>query len=215
MENASKALVMAAGVLIAIIIIALLYSFINTVSENVRQEDERELAKQTEAFNKEYEAFEKKLMRGTDLITVINKALANNKKYSNQDKIYDVNVLFTLKEPVTQVKVKISNGKGKPSKTEEVLGEATSYSIIDDYSVITEFMQLGTSQASDSYRIVANDESTPIDDRNYTKVYDVFTVFKRKFFKCTKISYSDQTGRVNELVFEEIIPSGGSLQGYN
>ncbi len=103
----------------------------------------------------------------------------------------------------------------KVKKKKSLSGGEETYSLVKDTKRIMDFMKSGSSQSEDSYRIVQNDDNTPIDDRNYTKVYDGFTVFKRKFFKCTKIEYSDETGRVNKLEFVEIIPTGGTLEGYN
>ena len=111
MENATKALVMAGSVLIAVIIIALLYSFLSTLSANAEQEDLALLVEQTEKFNKEYEAFERKLMRGTDLITVINKAIANNDRYEDQEHIYDIDVQFELASDITKIVVQVRDGK--------------------------------------------------------------------------------------------------------
>ncbi len=218
MENASKALIMAGSVLIAIIIIALLYSFITTLSANAEAEDLQTLAEQTEAFNKEYEAFEKKLLRGTDLITVINKAIANNKKYEDQDNVYDVDVKFTLKTAVSKVTVSYVNGKQQKTKEEKEFEPGTEYSLIDNTQKdrinkkLYEFMSFGTQTTTDSYMLIDYDGEN---DTDYQKIYDNFTVFKRKLFRCTKIEYSTETGRVNLLVFEEIMASGGELEGYN
>lgn len=210
MENASKALIMAGGVLIAIIIIALLYSFITTLSAKAEEEDLLLLAEQTETFNREYEAFEKKLLRGTDLITVMNKAAANNEKYDDQDHVYDVEVKFKLKTAVSKVTVEYVNGKQKATKEEVEFDADKEYSLIEDKAQISKFMDFGLQQTVDSYTIIDYE-----DKRNYKKVYDNYVVFKRKLFSCTKIGYSNETGRVNLLVFEEIMASGGELEGYN
>lgn len=218
MENASKALIMAGSVLIAIIIIALLYSFISTLSANAEAEDLKTLAEQTEAFNKEYEAFEKKLLRGTDLITVINKAIANNKKYDDQDNIYDVDVKFTLKTAVSKITVSYVKGKQKTTKEVTEFEPGTVYNLIDNSQKdrinkkLYDFMSFGTQTTTDSYMLVNYDGEG---DQDYEKIYDNFTVFKRKLFRCKKIDYSGETGRVNLLEFEEILPAGGELEGYN
>ena len=191
MENASKALVMAAGVLIAIIIIALLYSFINTLSSKAETEDLLLLAEQTTKFNKEYEVFEKQLMRGTDLITVINKAISNNMKYDNQDKVYDVNVKFKLATSVDRIIVTIKNGERlKNQKEEKIFADNTWYELIDNKEKdrinkkLYEFMDIGNTKtdSNGSYRVEAINSTTEIDERNQVRIYDEFTVFKRKYF---------------------------------
>lgn len=74
MENASKALLMAGGVLIAILILSLLVYMATTTSRLAEAQDEKTLAQQTAAFNSEYEAYNKTRMYGTDIITVVKKA---------------------------------------------------------------------------------------------------------------------------------------------
>lgn len=215
MENATKALVMAGSVLIAVIIIALLYSFLSTLSANAEQEDLALLVEQTERFNKEYEAFERKLMRGTDLITVINKAIANNDRYEDQEHIYDIDVQFELLSDITKVIVVIENGKIKEdsrSREQVVFNSLKSYSVIKNRELLTEFMSEGMQPKRDSY-ILKNYDGP--DDKDYEKIYDYFTVFKRKFFSCIGIEYSPETGRVNMLKFREVELAEDTLKGYN
>lgn len=79
MENASKALIMAAGILIAIILIALLARTYTTVSIFQRtQLSERETQELLE-FNQEYLKYLNEYVYGTEVITVINKALGNTR----------------------------------------------------------------------------------------------------------------------------------------
>lgn len=84
MENASKALLMAGEILIAIIIIALLVFGYNNIRNLSSTNEESKKTEQLAAFNKEYESYNKKLLRGVDVISLINKASNNNKKYENE-----------------------------------------------------------------------------------------------------------------------------------
>lgn len=81
MENAAKALEIAAGVLLAVIIISLIVYFFSTISEWPQQEDEMQTAEQLAQFNLEYEVYEKTAMYGVDVISCLNKAKSNNQKY--------------------------------------------------------------------------------------------------------------------------------------
>lgn len=81
MENASKALLIAGGILIALLIIALLVYSFGSMSGYFSSEETKEEAEQLEAFNRQYEAYQRKLLRGTDVVSVINKVLDNNDKY--------------------------------------------------------------------------------------------------------------------------------------
>ena len=93
MENASKALLIAGGVLIALIIIALFLAMFNNMSNIQKEQEEQTKMEQLAAFNSEFEAYNKKVMYGTDVITLINKVAENNKKYnSNND--YKITVIL-------------------------------------------------------------------------------------------------------------------------
>lgn len=220
MENASKALTMAAGVLIAILIIALIYVLINNISDLSQQDEQQLIAKQTAIFNKDFESYDRKLMRGVDLITVINKAIANNEKYENEQKIYDINIAFILKSEVKEVKVKVKNNKqvGK-EKAETMFTENKKIELVDNKASdrinaeVRQFMKLGVYDNEKGYQIKYDNDSYGQEDKtSYTKIYNAYTTFKRKIFKCTKIGYSDDTGRVNYLEYEEIETS--NLDGY-
>ncbi len=117
MENASKALLMAGGILIALLIIALLvYSFGSMNSYFTEDEKEQE-AEQLEVFNKQYEAYHKKLLRGTEVISVVNKVLDNNKKYEKTEPNYMMTVEFEMKEGFVYKK---DNATGKNEKVDNV-----------------------------------------------------------------------------------------------
>lgn len=105
MENATKALLIASGTLIGVMLIALMMYFFRSLSpfEETRQKTEE--TDQITAFNEEYTAYEKKLMYGVDLISVLNKAKSNNEKYAEgkytafaYGNKYLVDIQFTLKK---------------------------------------------------------------------------------------------------------------------
>lgn len=81
MENASKALLMAAGVLIGILIISLavylFVSFGSTSAEIHKQNDEQQI----EQFNSQFTSYEGKKCTIYDVVTVANLATENNKYY--------------------------------------------------------------------------------------------------------------------------------------
>lgn len=79
--NISQALKMAGGILIALIIISTLSYFFKSLIPVQKQIDEIEELEQTAEFNKQYEVYNKSLMLGIDIISVINKAYSNNMAY--------------------------------------------------------------------------------------------------------------------------------------
>lgn len=144
MENASKALIMAGEILIALLIIALLvfgFTKISNLSETKQGTIE---AEQLAAFNKQYESYNRKLLRGVDVISLINKAIDNNKRYDNEE-YYKINVEFSMAETTVYV---MNNGDKddkrwkKTTKTFKKEGKYTfdSYmEIVNDEEAFTDF----------------------------------------------------------------------------
>lgn len=81
MENASRALEIAAGVLLAVLILSLIVYFFSKIGEWPEQQDDMMSSEQLAKFNQEYEVYEKKMMYGVDVISCFNKAQSNNEKY--------------------------------------------------------------------------------------------------------------------------------------
>ena len=82
MENAAKALEIAAGVLLAVIIMSLIAYFFVQISSWPKTQDEMETAEQLSKFNLEYEVYQKSAMYGVDVISCLNKSRSNNEKYA-------------------------------------------------------------------------------------------------------------------------------------
>ena len=84
MENASKALIMAGSVLIALMIIgALILTFSNLTAyqeTNTRSTRSTQMAE----FNSQYENYNRKDVRGSDLYSLLNKAIDYNRRESSE-----------------------------------------------------------------------------------------------------------------------------------
>ena len=102
----SKALIMVAGVLLAMIVIAFMTHSFNQMGDWATTKDSELLIEQNQEFNKEYEVYDKDLMYGVDVISCLNKALSNNKKITDKkvvngeqyDSSYEVQVRVILKD---------------------------------------------------------------------------------------------------------------------
>ena len=80
MENASKALLIAGGILLAILTLSLVIYMTTVTSSMADAQDAKTKSEQIAAFNREYDSYNKRKMYGTDVITVVNKAINHNKK---------------------------------------------------------------------------------------------------------------------------------------
>lgn len=98
MENATKALEMAAGVLIALLIIGLLAYAYNNLSDEKKIEQSSESAMQASEFNKSYEAFNKSGLYGSEILSLANKIVDYNKKEASQKGYNTITLNVTLND---------------------------------------------------------------------------------------------------------------------
>lgn len=80
MENASKALVMAGGILIALLVIGALLLMFNQVSDYQRSGTDLEKDQQLSDFNKEFSHYADGDIKGYELISLVNKVIDYNGK---------------------------------------------------------------------------------------------------------------------------------------
>lgn len=101
----SKALIMVAGLLLAMIVIAFVTFSFRKMGTWATASDDQLLSEQKDKFNKEYEVYDKSLMYGVDVISCLNKVLSNNDRIKKNsvvngekyDESYEVNVKVKLK----------------------------------------------------------------------------------------------------------------------
>jgi len=90
MENASKALLMAAGMLIAVLLVSIFALMFSTMSEYTKAYDERKETEELQAFNVQFEKYVQNGATAQDIVTVINLVKSYNEKneYSSGDSSY-------------------------------------------------------------------------------------------------------------------------------
>lgn len=91
MENAARALEIAAGVLLGVLLMAAVSYFFSNIGEMPTQQDDITSREQLAEFNKSYEAFNKSGMYGVDVLSCLNKAKSNNEKYVDGNKFLSGN----------------------------------------------------------------------------------------------------------------------------
>lgn len=145
MENASKALMMAGSVLLTILVLGMIMLLFTQIREAPRAQEEALEQAQITKFNRDYESYDKKRMYGVDVLTVLNKAIANNKSYANviNDKYYIgegnyyIDVEITLLTPIISFADKYIDAKWTEQSGGTIKGK------IDGKGEVKE-IQLGT-----------------------------------------------------------------------
>jgi len=110
MENASKALLIAAGMFLALLILSMLIYMSNSINGIAKKKNEKKAAEQLTEFNAKYEAYNKMLMYGTDVVTIINKA-----KEDGITIALDGVVMIDSKATLEDVRTNIKNAKLDPN----------------------------------------------------------------------------------------------------
>lgn len=80
MENATKALTIAASILIAIVLITLIVVFFKSTNLLKTTETRSEKTRQLKEFNEQYSKYKGKYLYGTEVITIINRAIGDEVK---------------------------------------------------------------------------------------------------------------------------------------
>lgn len=78
MENAAKALLIAGGILIGLIVVSLMVFGYNRISDYYRAKEAIKVTDQIIEFNKEYISYNRDNVRGSDLLSLINKIIDYN-----------------------------------------------------------------------------------------------------------------------------------------
>ena len=179
MENASKALIMAGSILIALLTIGALMFMFDNISGVEKQKDQNAEIEAILEFNRQFEAFDTVGLRGTDILTIMNKMV-------NYNDSNDVQV-----EGYQPMKMKV----------EFDALVASSFTGIEEL----EYNESSKETTCDLYKLFKYKKgSNKIEADIADKTVEQQTEFKRKYFRCTKVEYDNNTGRVIKMEFKEI-----------
>lgn len=139
MENASKALLMAGGVLIALLIIGALLLMFNNLSsyQKVGEQDTKEA--QVIEFNNQFETYNRKNVRGSELYSLLNRVVDYNRRKSTEGVGNDQGQYVAY----TNMKIKVDLGsdlkKYTPDDTVRLLNNATKNGVIEQSATSNDF----------------------------------------------------------------------------
>lgn len=208
MENASKALIMAGGVLIALMVIGILVVFFNNLSDLQRIEQSSEETEQIAEFNKQYDVYARDVY-GSELLSIANKIDDYNKRESTNkgySKIelevnikYDMDKDFFNKNIYTasSLKTEIENLENKIKEIGNISIKSATNS-----RVSRKVSQLATMRTADieELEIIRTDYSESVTQYNTYKT--LLTEIKAKVFKYVEFKYDKNTGRVIKMIYE-------------
>lgn len=208
MENASKALIMAGGVLIALIIIGILVAFFNNLSDWQKINQSSEEVEQITEFNKQYDVYARNVY-GSELLSIANKIDDYNKRESDNkgySKIelevqitYDMDKDFFIKNIYNAASLKTEIEKLN-NKIEE-LGN-TSIKSSTNSKISRKVSQLATMRTKDTEDLgfIRTDYSEIVTKYNIYKT--LLTEVKAKVFQYVDFEYNKNTGRITKMKYK-------------
>lgn len=96
MENASKALIMAASVLIAIVIISAFILMMSNLTNYQESSYQSNLSAQIAEFNNQYTTYDRSGIRGSDMISLMNKVSDYNTRYTGEEGFTEMQITVKM-----------------------------------------------------------------------------------------------------------------------
>lgn len=227
MENISKALLIAAGMLILIMILSLLVIGYQQISAYYSRKHDATMVEQTIEFNKRFENYNRNDIRGNELISLMNRVIDYNatQVYEEETKFKRLNLSINVggQDILDQFKYDASlegiitstiDNSSNDRDLIKITGvELNSKSIIGNNVTTTQLQRLSANihyimDDSNEFRdekikSILKTDTYDIDDvKNATAQYYEYTQFKRACFNCTGVEYDPNTGRVVKMTFE-------------
>jgi len=210
MENASKALIMAGAVLIAMIIISLLVAFFGNLRNLQNTQLSKEQIEQATEFNKQYDVYDRNVY-GSELLSLANKIKDYNKRQSeiNDYTKIELEVTFlkdldaTLLQKGTYTSIQLIE-KVENIKNEIKLVGGQSITFIKEGGVTTskEISQLATMRTIDIEELGTPQKDYETQKNKYNTCKTLLTEIKTKVFKCNGFEYDKNTGRVIKMSYK-------------
>lgn len=229
MENASKALIIAGGVLVALMIIGALILMFNNLSNYQNSEIQSTREAQITDFNKQYEVYNKKDIRGSDLYSILNKAIDYNQRKTEEG--YEaIEITFSITGNLWEQIPYSTKGDRKLFKKNNYTTIISNSENAFKKNIFDEITKIENKYTENSMRnivkdivkILENDDSAEaiklynmycptnkVSNQNDLKnrandiyKYYEYIQFKRVHFKCTDTKYNNQTGRIIKMNFE-------------
>lgn len=222
MENASKALIMAGSVLLAILIIGSLVFMFNTLSNLKNTEASAEDVEQLAKYNRQIETFNRDGLYGSEILSLANLIEDYNIRQSDLKgytaitlEVYTTGIAGADKNTIMQAQYTGENGYLQLIQDFNKLKNDidTSKAEVLYGQTVEKLAGMRTEEVVDALRnygvretqidtIITNE----IDPKtlNYTVKKSEMTEFKNKKFRTPEIEYDQYTGRIIKMVFRQI-----------
>lgn len=104
MENASRALIIAGGMLIAMLVVSLLVWGFTSISAYQKEKAQKLEIEVVLDFNKKFEAYDKASIKGYQLISLVNLAVDTNGRYTEENGYKPIEIRVLIDEELRVTK---------------------------------------------------------------------------------------------------------------
>lgn len=212
MENASKALIMAGGMLIAIMVVSLLVLFFNNIREWQGMDESTEELEQIVEFNKQYEVYNRNVY-GSELLSIANKVADYNKRQAENKGYVSIEVQVTIakkniddeffkKGTYTSLELieKMKGENGLEKRVEKIGKERITSK--ENSKVTRSISQLAGMRTKDKEDLGFEKEQYEEKERQYNAYKSVITQVKETIFRCKTFEYDEKNGRITKMIYE-------------
>lgn len=206
MENAAKALQIAGGVLISLLIIgALVYGYQQLSTLEQTREDAEGIA-QAADFNGNYEVYNRSGLYGSELLSLANKMEDYNIKQAEEQGYQEISMTVTLTPPIgAQVYTATSYTAETLTQCYSNLASLirTANETINGKNI--SYWAGSSSEVRSTFTATTNPTYDQIRQKilNYNALVGERDDISRKTFRCTNVEYDQFNGRIIKMDFEE------------
>ena len=219
MENASKALIMAGGVLISLMVIGLLVLFYNNLSGMQKIKTDSETEQQAAEFNKQYDVYARAVY-GSEILSIANKIADYNKREADNKGYTPIDLEVTFTKGLSEryfVENKVYSAKDlyditanksakNPICLEEYvkqLGNKTVYSRINS-SISRQIKKIATMRTNDLQALGIEEADYKDNLAEYNQYKNLLTQMKETVFKYVKFDYDENNGRIKKMIYKSV-----------
>ena len=206
MENAAKALQIAGGVLISLLIIgALVYGYQQLSTLEQTREDAEGIA-QAADFNRNYEVYNRSGLYGSELLSLANKMEDYNIKQAEEQGYQEISMTVTLTPPIgAQVYTATSYTAETLTQCYSNLASLirTANETINGKNI--SYWAGSSIEVRSTFTATTNPTYDQIRQKilNYNALVGERDDISRKTFRCTNVEYDQFNGRIIKMDFEE------------
>ena len=233
MENASKALIIAGGVLVSLIILSLLVTFFSNI-RNLRQTEQTgDAIVQAAEFNKQYEAYNRTVY-GSEILSLADKIEDYNKREADSKDYQEISITIIISKDIDKDYFPAGTYEIKRNANKQVINDLQNAvdNLNDDINtvgnapvtVIGESRKIPLSTIASArdrdiqenykvnldeeirVRILGKDYRYPVRTlkNKYNDLKSTLTNLKSTRFKSNKFTYDQNNGRVVNMEFQTI-----------